>query len=634
MLILMGLFHLYTNFHTYNDSPLFGVLDSYYSSQNNIENIHIGNNKRIYPSTILQVETSAFTHPSNPNIIAGSAITDFFAGGYTTGFYITTNGGLNWTGTNNIVNSSGSTILTIGDPTMLIDYNGRYIITYIAFPPSFGSDLKAGASYSTNNGVTWSPTVYVPGVDTADRLISATDNSPSSPYKGRSYLAYNEFRSYVPTVEGVFFSYTTNGGVSWSSSDEVNADTINPDDCVVSGIATGPSGELYLLWYNNPYEFGFAKSINGGASWVINNESAINPNYAYGSFLYKNLRLNGLPIMTADLSGGERNGWLYVVNLENRSDSIDLVLHRSTDAGLSWTSNKVNQDVTSGTRLQFFPAIDVDKYGGLNIIYYDTRNSPGNDSCEIFLSRSTDGGNTFNDTKISDHKFKLDTPPISLFDYPGYIGSYIGLTSGNNKLTPIWYDNSSGNYQAWTAAIELPNFELKVIPEGFYDTLNQRLRMEDTVKVYLCTASPPYIRIDSSKSVIDSISFIASLLFRNISSGSYYAEVRHRNSIETWSSTPLTFTSSNKTSYNLTASSSSAYGNNLKLKNNKWCIYSGDPNQDGVIDGGDAALIDNGTFNFLSGYVNPDVNGDRIVDGSDALITDNNAANFVAKITP
>ena len=61
---------------------------------------------------------------------------------------------------------------------------------------------------------------------------------------------------------------------------------------------------------------------------------------------------------------------------------------------------------------------------------------------------------------------------------------------------------------------------------------------------------------------------------------------------------------------------------------------SGDVTQDGVVDGTDAALIDNDAFNFVTGYVVGDVNGDEIVDGSDAAVVDNNAASFVGKVTP
>jgi phosphoribosylformimino-5-aminoimidazole carboxamide ribonucleotide (ProFAR) isomerase len=66
----------------------------------------------------------------------------------------------------------------------------------------------------------------------------------------------------------------------------------------------------------------------------------------------------------------------------------------------------------------------------------------------------------------------------------------------------------------------------------------------------------------------------------------------------------------------------------------KWCIYSGDVNQDGTIDGTDAQLIDNDAGLFVSGYVNTDVNGDGTVDGSDAVIAGNNSDNFISKIVP
>ncbi|MEZ4824362.1 MAG: sialidase family protein [Ignavibacteria bacterium] len=66
---------------------------------------------------------------------------------------------------------------------------------------------------------------------------------------------------------------------------------------------------------------------------------------------------------------------------------IDVVLHRSTYGGETWNySKKVNSDSTGSVKLQFMPAINVDKYGGVNIMYYDARNSTSNDSFEVYLS--------------------------------------------------------------------------------------------------------------------------------------------------------------------------------------------------------------------------------------------------------
>ncbi|MEZ4692034.1 MAG: sialidase family protein [Ignavibacteria bacterium] len=117
--------------------------------------------------------------------------------------------------------------------------------------------------------------------------------------------------------------------------------------------------------------------------------------------------------MDIDISNGPRSGWIYTVGVEKSSDSIDVVLHRSTYGGETWNySKKVKFRQYSSVKLQFMPAINVDKYGGVNIMYYDARNSTSNDSFEVYLSRSTDGGLNFTDTKISDHKIKFSEPAV------------------------------------------------------------------------------------------------------------------------------------------------------------------------------------------------------------------------------
>jgi hypothetical protein len=87
--------------------------------------------------------------------------------------------------------------------------------------------------------------------------------------------------------------------------------------------------------------------------------------------------------------------------------------------------------------------------------------------------------------------------------------------------------------------------------------------------------------------------------------------------------------------YNFTASNIQAYGNNLKLKGNKYCIYTGDVNQDLLVDGEDLAQLDNDAYQFLTGrYLPSDLNGDNVVDGVDFLIGDNNARRYIHTISP
>ena len=114
----------------------------------------------------------------------------------------------------------------------------------------------------------------------------------------------------------------------------------------------------------------------------------------------------------------------------------------------------------------------------------------------------------------------------------------------------------------------------------------------------------------------------------------YYIVVKHRNAVETWSAAGNAFNSSGVLTYNFTSAASQAYGNNLVLKNGKYCIYSGDVNHDGIVDSGDLASVDNDNSLYLSGYLATDVNGDGIVDSSDLALVDNNNSLYVSKIIP
>ncbi|MBX7043406.1 MAG: endonuclease [Ignavibacteria bacterium] len=176
--------------------------------------------------------------------------------------------------------------------------------------------------------------------------------------------------------------------------------------------------------------------------------------------------------------------------------------------------------------------------------------------------------------------------------------------------------------------------EISVIPEGLLNESTVRLNMRDTVTAFLMSPDAPFAVVDSAKAVIDSVTFTGSFSFSASQSGSYYIAVKHRNSIETWSNIPVSFTHGSVRTYDFTSLQGSAFGNNMVQRSGKYCIYSGDANKDGTIDGFDLSMIDNDAFTFVSGYIQTDLNGDGFADASDASLADNNAFNFVSKIVP
>ena len=159
--------------------------------------------------------------------------------------------------------------------------------------------------------------------------------------------------------------------------------------------------------------------------------------------------------MAVDRSTGPKRGWIYIVWAEkdvSRPDSTpDIMLIRSTDGGVSWSaSRKVNQD-NSG-KDQWSPWIAVDPANGsLFIVYYDSRNFSQNDSAQVYISFSINGGDTFQDTLVSDAAFL----PASIAGAgDGYMGDYIGIAALNNIVWPAWNDNRTGIHQAYTAKLD------------------------------------------------------------------------------------------------------------------------------------------------------------------------------------
>ena len=112
-------------------------------------------------------------------------------------------------------------------------------------------------------------------------------------------------------------------------------------------------------------------------------------------------------------------------------------------------------------------------------------------------------------------------------------------------------------------------------------------------------------------------------------SGSYYLVIKHRNAIQTWSSNTVTVGSS-PLAYDFTNAITNAFGSNMILVDpGIWAFFSGDINQDEVIDGSDSTDLINNIENLNFGVLPTDLNGDGVVDGSDSTTLINNTEDLI-----
>lgn len=197
--------------------------------------------------------------------------------------------------------------------------------------------------------------------------------------------------------------------------------------------------------------------------------------------------------------------------------------------------------------------------------------------------------------------------------------------------------NETNGSQTNTIAMKLAQVvrvNIKAIVQGHYNQFLSRLNVRDTMKVFLREAVSPYRLVDSSFQVIDSLNFSSTYQFNNTPGGRYFLIVLHRNSIETWSKAGGMELYPRLWTYDFTNFEDQAYGNNIVLVGSKYCIYSGDVNQDQIVDGTDFSMVDNDAYSFSTGYLQTDLTGNNFVDATDLAIVHNNARNFVSVIHP
>jgi len=186
--------------------------------------------------------------------------------------------------------------------------------------------------------------------------------------------------------------------------------------------------------------------------------------------------------------------------------------------------------------------------------------------------------------------------------------------TANNNITL----SGINTFSYWTAGNNplSSSINISVLVDALYNTTTEKLNKKDTVTVYLRNSFAPYAILDSSKILVDSVSFAGTAYFNSTPSGTYYLTIKYRNAIETWSkSGGETYNAGTDMVYDFSSSQSQAYGNNLILKNGKYCLISGDVNQDGFVNGNDFTVFSQ-QFG-QTGYIPSDLNGDNNVNGND-----------------
>ncbi len=397
------------------------------------------------------VETAIAIDPSNPDHIVGSAVVtigDPRNRKITNFTYVSWDAGKTWTSVA-MANPEGR---VQGDDAVVIDHEGRIYRTYIGFKhlrnpngpfPRNGIFLAA----SNDGGLSYEPPVTLVDhlntiVPFEDKPYPGVDLSPDSPYRGNVYVAWTHFTRYGSASPDdssfIYLVASSDGGRTFSRPLRIPAgggDALDGDNTVEGAVpAPGPNGTVYLSW-GGPRGIEFTRSGDGGRTWE--QARAILDQPGGWDIEIEGLgRANGMPVTAVDISDGPDRGTVYINwadlrNNDGRDGDADIFLSRSSDGGETWSEPlRVNQDRVGNGRDQFFTWMSVDPVdGSVNIVYYDRREGDGS-GIDVYLARSTDGGRTFGEYRISSESF---VPNTGLF-----FGDYNGISAYDGRVACLW----------------------------------------------------------------------------------------------------------------------------------------------------------------------------------------------------
>jgi hypothetical protein len=387
-------------------------------------------------------EVSIAINPTNPqNLVAGANLR--YA-------YRSTNGGLTW-----IESQLTSTYGVYGDPCVTFDALGNAYYGHLSNPPSGGYWIdRIVVQKSTDGGTTWNTGAgigYNPPRRNQDKEWLIADMTNSS-YRNNIYAAWTEFDAYGSASPNdssrILFSRSTDGGLTWSTPVRVSdrgGNCIDSDSTVEGAVpAVGPNGEVYLSW-SGPLGIMFDKSTDGGVTFGADRFVTHQPG-GWDFDVPGIYRCNGMPVTVCDVSTSPYRGTIYINWSDQRNglNNTDVFLIKSTDGGNTWSNVKrVNDDLT--TTHQFFSWMAIDPTTGfVYIVFYDRRNYTTTQT-DVYVARSTDGGETFQNFRVSQSAF---SPQASIF-----FGDYTGIAALNRTIYPIWMRMDGTTLSVWTAII-------------------------------------------------------------------------------------------------------------------------------------------------------------------------------------
>ncbi len=374
--------------------------------------------------------------PCGPGPVRGNAAANdcsFFPGVGTSGIYRSTDSGASWTnlgllpGYNDTANTAPSagpldtsaktgTLVSDGDPVIVFGpkpgaggfswSNG--VRAYYANLSSYVASARRAqtapellaVSISDDLGQSWyDPIVAAKGNGYIfnDKEAIWADRNPASPFFGRVYISWTQFRDIPGFAEPIMFSYSADGGLTWSVPNQLSiAQNIAFGGRQGSTIRSGPDGTVYAFWEDSDrggYKQVVQVSHDGGVSFsksiTVGRVHDIQDPIPGANF-----RTDSFVTAAVD----QTSGAIYAAWADLQPGGGRIVVAKGTSGGTTWSAPTTVSTAAEG--YAFFQGIDVAPSGRVDIGYQalkarTTTYGMGNAAIDSYYVSSGDGGTTW-----------------------------------------------------------------------------------------------------------------------------------------------------------------------------------------------------------------------------------------------
>lgn len=427
--------------------------------------------------TNFQGEIQLVVNPGNANQLVAAAntwhsITGVCTNQQTQAIFYSADGGVTWNytcapGSAAYAGFSCAGTVFGSDPALFWNNNNEVFLNYMLLCALSSTDIRYAmvVARSVNGGATWTGQGVVRNSwalanTIEDKNFYAIDTNPASPFFNRHYTCWDRNNN-----ERMAFS--TNNGVNWTEVDlpatpSTGAGTAFDLACELE---VQRNGTLHVVYdtlrctssCNNEQMF-YSRSVNGGGAWsapvLVQDFNLVGFSGANCPPAQNGRCINPFGAIGVDNSNSACAGTLYAAYSDWTAGGVntnDIWVRRSTDNGVTWQAPVRVNDDNLGTRLQFHPFLQVDPSNGdVVVAWHDARNDALHRAVQIFASRSTTCGQTFEpNVQVAQASAEFNNSTISTSNEnttanpganPNQYGEYLGLSVLNQRAHIAWTD--------------------------------------------------------------------------------------------------------------------------------------------------------------------------------------------------